>query len=34
MIIVWTIAWWLNNFPPVHPWNTWFIFLIISLVLL
>lgn len=34
MILIWLLVWWIQHFPPVHPWNTWFITLIISLILL
>lgn len=34
MILIWALIWWIYNFPPVHPWNDWFIWLIIAIVLL
>lgn len=34
MIVPWFIAWWIYNFPPVHPWNNWFVTLVIAIILL
>lgn len=34
MILIWLIVWAIENTPAVHPWNDWFITLIISIVLL
>ena len=34
MIIIWLLVWLLCDVPSVHPWNAWFITLIISLVFL
>jgi hypothetical protein len=33
MILIWLLVWWLHNFPYVHPWNDWFIWLIVSIAL-
>lgn len=33
MIFVWLIIWALSGLPGVHPWNAWFITLIVSIVL-
>jgi hypothetical protein len=33
MILVWFIAWWWESFPAVHPWNDWFVALILAIIL-
>lgn len=29
-IIIWALVWVFNNEPPVHPWNHYFIWLILA----
>jgi hypothetical protein len=33
MILLWLLVWWAHNFPSVHPWNDWFIWMIVAIVL-